>query len=180
MAEDRTFTPVNKPVNNSGVLDSLAKLGNYLSRITSSIFGGASEVTIGGKKYLEATKKSVDPVISALGETAKQVQGLTLLGALVDPNERTPFRRVYETASSVVDRAKSYATLQSAQLDDKITKFAMTPQQVMDSMLPKQLPPRSQKTTVDRSESSSKTKKKKKSKTKFGHKPQVKVSKRRR
>jgi hypothetical protein len=115
---------------------------DYLRRLTSSIYGGVSQVTMGAANYARDVKSAVDPVVSAVGESAKQASEVSFLGSLLDPNDKSGIRTFYDRSTSIANRAEQYKSVTSPEIEARLKANVLTPEQIRDLTRSVPLPPR--------------------------------------
>jgi hypothetical protein len=146
MAEQTLPGVVSTEVPSSeGVVGYIKGIGNYLARLTSSLFGGAAQVTMGAAKYARDVKSAVDPVIGEIGSTAKTAQDLSFLGSLADPNDVSGIRTFYDRSSSVLHKTQEYQSKRSPEIDRQLAESVLTPKQLRDRVQKAKLPPKRKK-----------------------------------
>jgi hypothetical protein len=169
-----------QPVDNQGVLAPIKALGNYLSSLTNAIFGGAAEVTRSGVNYALQTKRSIDPIVSAVGETAKAASDLTMLGALLDRSERTPFRAIYEQSKRTQMLTEAFETTKGPAIEVAVNSALMDRSNIKNRLLDTARLPLRKADMIDESRPNLVRKKKKKKWSRTaGYQPVVKKSRRR-
>jgi ribosomal protein S10 len=174
------ISPTNAP-DSTGIVSSLKGATAYLGKLVSSLFGGASQATQTAADYAQKSKKSIDPVINAIGETAKRVSDITLLGAILDRNNRTGLRDAYFTSTKIAKDTKDYQDTGSLRLDKRLNDIRQTPTQILGKLSdPKLLPPERQNTEADTKRNNKKKSKSKRSSFKrHNYKGKIKVANRR-
>jgi hypothetical protein len=146
MANERLPGVVATEVPDSGpVVGYLQQIGGYLRRLTSTIFGGASQITMGAAQYARDFKSVVDPVIQEVGNTAKLAQDVSLIGVLADRKGVTGIRKVYDNATSIVNRSYDYETRKSPDIDKQLATIVLTPEEIRDRIKKAPLPPKKKK-----------------------------------
>jgi hypothetical protein len=176
MSEDRP-TLVNEPVPpSSDVVNYFREVGDYLRRLTSSIFGGAAAVTAGAAQYARDVKAAIDPVIGEVGNTAQLARDVSLIGVLSAPKNKT-VREFYDRTNTTAEKVQRYKTSVGPAWDKAINENVLTPEQLRARVQSAPLPPKPV-------EAKPKKKKKKKRNTPSGYgkpvyKGKIRVSRRR-
>jgi hypothetical protein len=143
MTEVSTPNPgVTNAPNSAGVVSAWSKVTDYLTKVVTSIYGGASEVTSSAVKYAKQSKQAIDPVISSVGETAKSLSAISLIGAILDRGNKTGLRNVYETSTDIAKDVNYYEDKGTHDLSARLDDLNKTPSQIMLQMSdPAYLPP---------------------------------------
>jgi hypothetical protein len=147
-------------VPSQGVVSYLSGVTNYLRKLTSSIFGVAASVTQSAASYAANTRKSVDPIVGAVSDSAQALSDLTLLGALFSKPE-SKIRSIYDRSTSLAKSAKSFTEETPKRIED-YGNIAIDPTKLRENIRNVQLPTKRVSAETD-SESAAKRKKKKKS-----------------